>query len=177
MISNAIRVTDGSEQKLIAISMAKEWIEAVTNIRDTNWKVLPWDYKNCWNVLNYNINCFNSNGTWNDIDDGKSFYVNKNTTDFRWWLYEKPTSVYSDSDYRRDFQVWLTASWFYYQNWADTTLKPLFTREIQINYLPDGTAALTSERQKMHVKSIVIWSDSSWALLIKVVMENFLTNW
>jgi Tfp pilus assembly protein PilV len=41
MFSNAIRITDGSEHKLMAISMAKEGIEAVTNIRDTNWKVLP----------------------------------------------------------------------------------------------------------------------------------------
>ena len=84
MFNNSIRVTDSSEYKLMAISMAKEGIEAMHNIRDTNWKILPGDYKNCWNVLNYNINCLNSNTTTYDIEDNGSYIVWNDPNDKRW---------------------------------------------------------------------------------------------
>jgi hypothetical protein len=181
MFANAIRVTDGSEQKLMAISMAKEWIEAVTNIRDTNWKVLPWDYKNCWNVLNYDIDCFNSNNsTVYDIKHWLSFIVDKDITDYRWKLTNFATWNYSSQIYRDNFQVWLSWDWFYTQSWSSTnTLKPIFTREIQINYLEDWLLGgfTNSEEQKMQVKSIVQWSDSSSTKVRKVEMETILTNW
>lgn len=185
MFSKAIRVTDGSEHKLMAVSIAKEWIEAVINIRDTNWKVLPWDYKNCWNVLNYNLTCFgNDNNTpITDIANNWSYIVDKDPTDFRWKLNSFATWLYSSQTYRGNFQVWLSGSWFYTQSWSSTTsLKPIFTREIQIKYLddwelPNNIPADFSNEQKMQVKSIVQWKDSSSDKIRKVEMETIITNW
>ena len=179
MFANAIRVTEWSENKLMAISIAKEWIEAVTNIRDTNWKVLPWDYKNCWNVLNYNTDCFNDNVTFNDIPDNWSFTVWKDTNDYRWKLTQYSSWSYSDSTYRTNFQVGIDTLGFFTQTGTVNNLKPIFTREIEINYLEDGIlwTFTSSEEQKMQVKSIVQWSDSSSKNVRKVEMETILTNW
>lgn len=180
MFNNAIRVTDGSKNKLMAISMAKEWIEAVTNIRDTNWKVLPWDYKNCWNVLNYNVSCFNSNTITFDIPHWESFTIWRDTTDFRWKLTQKNTAWwYPNSTYRTNFQVGLDSLGFFTQSGSVNNLKPIFTREIQINYIEDNISwtFTNSQEQKMKIKSIVQWADSSSANVRKVEMETILSNW
>lgn len=49
----------------------------------------------------------------------------------------------------------------------------LFTREIQISYPSDaGTPA-----EKMNIKALVYWSDSSKSSAQKIELETQLTNW
>jgi hypothetical protein len=50
-------MSNNLDMKIQAIQIAREGIEAMTNIRDTNWKMLSTDNKNCWNTLNYDTNC------------------------------------------------------------------------------------------------------------------------
>lgn len=55
---NSQRVSDSSSYRVQAISMAREWIEAYTNIRDTNWLIYWANIESCWNTPNWSFICF-----------------------------------------------------------------------------------------------------------------------
>ena len=52
MIISSIRNTAVNKNYLLADNLAKEGIEAVKSIRDTNWLRFSYDTENCWDVLN-----------------------------------------------------------------------------------------------------------------------------
>ncbi len=166
--NNSQKISDASINRVQAVAIAREWIEAFTNIRDTNW-LLYANKTNCWNTYNYNSSCMITDvdiSTW-------SYIIYKNSSD-RWNLEPKTTWVYSSWTYRNDFKVMLDGNWFYTQTWWITEIKPLFTREIKISY-PSDTWTPT---QKINIESIVRWSDSSrntWNFEVK--LETVLTNW
>lgn len=51
-----------TEARIQAINIAREWIEAVTNIRNTNWLRFPSGRTNCWDILG-RANCFDSSSS------------------------------------------------------------------------------------------------------------------
>ncbi len=56
VIDKWLSFVDWTRKKLIAIEIAKEWMEAVYNIRDTNWTRWSWKRDQCWlkvDPLNY----------------------------------------------------------------------------------------------------------------------------
>ena len=68
MYNRSQRLSKATWNKLTAIAIAREWIEAMQNIRDSNWISWP-ETPNCWDVANYHINC---NG--DDREDNPSSY-------------------------------------------------------------------------------------------------------
>ena len=183
MFSQSIKTVDSSEYKIRAISMAKEWLEAVNNIRDTNWILFKWDLPNCWNVLNYNISCFNDTGTTRDIREWS--YRTYISTNNRWVLEDYSWNLdYSETAYRNHFTVWLDDKWFFTQSGSLIVdeIKPPFTREIIIEYLDDwenpiNSGVNISNEQKMKVTVKIQWIDSWSNQVRKVEMSNILTNW
>jgi len=180
---NSTNLIDSTANKIQAISIAREWIEAMTNIRDTNWLVLWSDFKNCWNTLNYNSACIwaTTPSTSTDIPDNWHFKIYKDTSN-NWKLSaQTPTSSdYLDSTYRTNYRVWITGSWFFTQTWVTITnsLKPVFTREIKINYIDTNWTSLhPSNDEKMKITSLVQWGDRSWNKVHKIKFESILTNW
>jgi len=168
-----------TKNKIQAIEMAREWIEAMENIRNTNWVLLWADPKNCWNSFNYDINCVGSD---NDTYDIKS-WLYKIYPDSNWkWLLEAPNTTlnskdYSDSTYRDFFRIRKDNNWLYTQSWW-TDFYPIFTREINISYSDsnwDWTA--NSNDEVMNVNSIVMWKDSHWNEPHIVELQWILTNW
>ncbi len=178
------QLSNTSANKIQAIQIAREWIEAVKNIRDTNW-VLYWsDTKNCWNVADYKSNCVWSNNVTNDIRNiTNRWYTLYQNTNNRWKLVRRDnTWGFTTSWYRNRFKVWYDSNWFYTQSWAliDSAkpLKPLFTREIKINYIDtDGIWWTTSNDEKMQVTSLVQWIDNASTKPHKVEFTTILTNW
>ena len=181
------KLSNSTWNKIQAIQMAREGIEAMKNIRDTNWVLFGSDTPNCWNVLNYNKDCVGDNSINNDIleDSYKIFQNSKN----KWEINKKttPKTLFSESDYRNEMEVFTDLNWFFTQTWTLDTdkfkLKPLFTREIKIKYLddwvsPDNIAASkSSNEQKMQVTSLVQWVDNSSDKVHKVEFTSVLTNW
>ena len=165
----SINLSTSINNKIQAIQIAKQWMEVVTNIRDTNWIVFSSDHDNCWNTLNYNSDCIwdsaNANNT--DIVDNWSYIIYQSTNK-RWIMEEKlPLSEnYSSLDYRNKFKVWLE-DWIYTQSWWITTL-PLFTRELKYSYISPTHITITS---------LVQWSDSSSSKAHSIELEQTLTNW
>lgn len=148
--------------------MAKESIEAVSNIRDTNWLLFPANTKNCWNTPNYDSSCITT-----DQDIAAGSYVVFRDNDNRWTL--SGTNVagdYGSGNYRNAYKVSLDSNGFYTQS-GGTTTKPLFTRELQISYPADAGTPI----EKMDIKSIVRWRDASGGLPHEIKLETSLTNW
>jgi len=53
--SESENLSTSTKNKITAIQIAREWIEAMKNIRDTNWILFSTNTENCWNTLNYKI--------------------------------------------------------------------------------------------------------------------------
>ena len=61
------KLAETTSNRIAAINLAREGIEAVTNARDTNWIKFAADYPGCWKTQNYNRACVGSNtpaNTW-----------------------------------------------------------------------------------------------------------------
>lgn len=160
-----------TKNRLIAIDIAREWIEAVTNIRDTNWALFVANTDYCWNTLNYNHNCITSPLQTYNIAPW-SYIVTRDTSN-RWILTSQTPLNYSNTTSRNVFRVKKDTDWFYIQ-WGWTDFKPEFTREIKITYPWTGNS---NPRIKMKVQSIVSWADSSKKWHHTLTLETELTNW
>ena len=62
VLSHGIRFARDTEMRIQAVNLAREGIEGVTNIRNTNWLRYSSDRKNCWNTKNYNSSCIGATG-------------------------------------------------------------------------------------------------------------------
>lgn len=184
------RLIDSTANRIQAIQIAREGIEAMTNIRDTNWIILWADLKNCWNTINYDAWCvWTTNATyrirwWNTPSwSVKKWYTIYKDNDNRWKLkdYDIEAAIfnYDNSDFRNKFIVWLDNNWLYNQTWSLTNIKPLFTRYIKVLYKDtdwDSSASAVKD-EKIEVFSIVEWRDKSSEKIHKVEFSTFLTNW
>lgn len=172
--SESIKLSNSTTNKIQAIQIAKQWIEAFTNIRDTNWLLFSSDYTNCWNTLNYDSDCI---WWWgNKIKNIESYIIYRNNN--KWVLTNtwNTTDTFWSWTYIDDFRVWLNSEWIYTQTWIVSELKPIFTRELQISYT--GSTWPSSETDpKIIVKSLVQWVDNSWNWIHEVEFEQVLSNW
>lgn len=160
--------------KVVAINIAREWIEAMQNIRDTNWILFSSDINNCWNTKNYDSSCVWSTTNYTDIENW-TYKIYKNT-DNRWYLtWSINTLWYNDLNYRYEHRIWIDSSWFYTQTWVIDNLKPIFTREIKIKYLNmDLTdAGGDTDSPKMEVTSLVQWIDNTSKKAHKVELKKY----
>lgn len=167
------KLSTSVENRVKAISIAREWIEVLQNIRDTNWVLFSADSKNCWNVMDYNVSClWNGNFKIQPWD-----YKIYKDTDNRWKLLPiTATWEYDNPGYRTEYEVKLDNNWLYTQSWWNS-FKPLFTRKINISYIDTNWWAIDANDEKMLVKSIVNWGDRSKVWFYTVTLENLLTNW
>lgn len=172
------KLATSTENRIKAISIAREWIEVLQNIRDTNWIIFWSDTRNCWNSYNYDVTCLWNTWVWPKIPAWN--YIIYKDIDNRWKLQSKVLVWdYSSATYRATFKVYIdTTDWLYTQSWW-TSFTPLFTRVINISYPEDTNwdTIFNANDEKMLVKSIVSWSDNSKNWFYTTSLENLLTNW
>lgn len=173
--SQKLQISTGN--RITAIQIAREWIEIMHNIRDTNTMLFSADLSNCWNVLNYNGTCIWNITTTNDIGNNIS-YITYKDTDNKWKLIEKTTWSYTNATYRNDFLIKKDTLWFFTQSgW--TVFLPVYTRELLINYIEDTNwdSLTDSNDEKMKITSIVRWADSSKTWFYEIKFDTILSNW
>ncbi len=179
------KLSNTTENRIEAIQIAREWIEAFTNIRNTNWILYAADYKNCWNTFNYNSACIGNNTFTTDMIHSWSYTITQDPTTSRWLLGLQTSWDHTDSWYRNRFEVFKDWDWLYTQS-SWTSFKPLFTREIIIQYLEDNidsapdwksSVSIDSNDEKIKVISRVQWVDSSKDTPYTVELDTILTNW
>jgi len=171
--TQSIKLSNSTTSKIQAIQIAKQWVEAFTNIRDTNWLLFSSDYNNCWNTLNYNTLCIWNSAVTNKIQNNKSYIIYRNNN--KWELVDKSAGIFWIWTYIDNFRVWLNNEWIYTQTWViANSLKPTFTRELNISY----TGSIWDETDpKIILKSLVQWVDSSSTSVHKVELMQILSNW
>lgn len=169
--SKSLSFLDWVSSRIEAIEIAREGIEAVENIRNTNWLLFPWNTANCWNVFGYNADCMISWKIVSKIDttSWKNYILDKK--DWRWQLIEKTVSwTFKDLSYRNAFAIWINWNKQYCQNiWTDCKKIPWnYLRKINIK---------SNWPNKMIVTSTVEWLDSSMSKNKTVEIKNLLTNY
>ena len=171
-------LADSTSSRIEAIQIARDGLEAMTNIRDTNSQLFAADLKNCWNVLNYNNACIGDD-TWSYdiIHTGNQWLtLSKNANNQFIISVENNSWWYNDTNYRNNFRVNQDTKGFYTQNWG-AEFFPVFTREIQVNYLNADNSVWDSNSPKMQVTVLVQWNDIVANNLRKLEMSTVLTNW
>lgn len=158
-----------SENRIKAINIAREWLEWVTNLRNTNWLRFSSDQLNCWRIKGYESTCIgntifsaaNSFGT----TPSATAYILENTNG-AWYL----TGTTSGS------WLWIDANGYYYASGGTTPIctfditrncKSPFTREITVWLIGWSTWSIT-------VTSRVDWFERRAQ---NVTIETTLTNW
>ncbi|MBX9809842.1 type II secretion system GspH family protein [Candidatus Gracilibacteria bacterium] len=160
-----------SETKIKAINLAREGIEGITNLRNTNWLRFSSDQINCWRIEGYQSNCIGNSSFAlnNSVGTGgtATSYVleNKNGA---WYL----TGTTSGSG------LWVDNNGFYYSSGITagdircnfditTNCRSPFTRIIRI-FIPAGSTG------SMSITSRVDWFERRAQ---NVIVETTLTNW
>lgn len=186
LLISSQKLADSTSQRIEAIQIARDWLEAFTNIRDTNWILYAADYENCWNTLNYDSSCIWTTGNATDINHGtnEGLIIYRDTENkFRLWLESYSAwESYKDPTYRDSFEI-QKENWFYTQSWGTlywVWTDPFYTREIQLDYKNnDGTSAWpgASDRNMLEVNVIVQWNDRARQEPQRLKMSTLLTNW
>ena len=162
-----------SENRIKAINLAREGIEWVTNLRNTNWLRFSSDQKNCWKIKDYDgWNCI---GQWAVIV--ATFSLQNNTTHIltngngAWYL--------STANATTGSGLWVDTNWFYVATGAAlageslctiskaTDCRSPFTREIRISNAIANTGSMT-------VTSTIDWYEKRAQ---NVTLTTTLTNW
>ncbi len=119
IINSGTRLTNTTEKRIQAISYAREALEGVENIRDTNWLKFSSDFTGCFDVLGYSVSCVGSTpGSNSDtvprISTGS--YSLSQRTNGLWELSRKTPPVSANisgagrTEYLANFAVYLDAN-------------------------------------------------------------------
>ena len=113
-IGSGIYFAKDTENNIKAINLAREWIEGVINIRDTDWLRFSGDRVNCWRTKDYNWACINDPSFIWLINSGSYTLYTKNGA----WLLSGATQINPVSNwsgYKSMYQVGLDSGGFFTQ--------------------------------------------------------------
>ena len=178
------RLSQSTSFRIEAIQIARDGLEVMTNIRDTNWIEFWGDVTNCWNTWNYNSDCIWDTDPANKIrhhpaNQSLIAFRDDSTWKFQLSLENRLTGSFLEEDYRDNFWVYYDDNWFYTQSWT-TLLSRIYTREIRVNYLDENFEPQGSDlpnNPAVEVTVIVQWSDPAIATPRTLEMSTVLTNW
>lgn len=184
LIITALQSNSFSRDNLVALNLATEGIEAMRNIRDTNWLRFGFNKAGCWNMSPNVANCDDPN----NIIIGSHYTVDLDINTMKWSLSQpmargldlgngNPTDnefyrlKYVDLDGGSDHELYVS-----------TQIKPVlpaavngdskFYRMLQIDYPANATPATADE---MTVTSMVQWE--AQGVPHQVVLTTILTNY
>lgn len=179
VVTSGMYFAKDTEDTIKAINLAREWIEWVTTIRNTNWLRFSSDRVNCWKVDWYDSACIGNNMANINLPIF-SWSSTLHTANWLWYLSGITASQLAPTwatwqAYYNIYQARQDSEGFFNQTGAVTAgtcntivqknCRSIFTREIIIS--PSGTG-------QIYVKSIVRWNTKR---MQKVELDTILTNW
>ncbi len=165
---NATIVNHITKEHVIATNLAREGLEAVRNIRDTNWLRYAGERRICWNN-NDPANCNDTNQDQipdTPIEHKQAYRVESSASNQRWSLVKDATNNIrldlTDGDVStadRYFQLQYDEATGQYSH--STNPDSIYFREIYTEYLNDtGTAlAIDESSNVLRVTVRVQWND------------------
>ncbi len=163
LFSDNMKTNQSTKNRIVAINLAREGIEAVRYIRDSNWLIYSNNRRVCWNFNPTLVNpvCDTETNGMTDSPLLGNYNAVMDPVDFSWTLVRDTDSIDPD-----DNQLYLKDG--FYQHDDTGTFTP-YLRQIQISYVEAGNTKETNNR--MRVKSIVQWDDNK-----KIELETVLTD-
>ncbi len=167
-----------TKERVIATNLSREGLEAVRNIRDTNWLRFAGERRRCWN--NADFTDFTCDGSVAEMIGHEHYYkVLFEDTNYRWTLDEAGLNdrldlaggydLAIDEDYR----LWIKDGIYNHDNTGDESV---YFREIYTEYLdPDQTLATDETANILRVTSKVEWVDRG--KISEVVLTTILTDY
>ena len=182
LMANSLRNVNTSKYRVIAVNIAREGIEAVRNIRDTNWLKFSSKRRMCWNHMPQPLAEDDCNDTPTLITPGN--YIVYKDVDERWRLKLIPgaptfdlTQLYLvdiDPTIDTDKDGNLTNDNDIYNHKTsdvptdddalgkDHAEKSIYKRIIRIDYLKNDGTLVTSGAPSDEVNRMVVTSTVSW---------------
>lgn len=169
------RLATTTENRIKAVNIAREGLEVVENIRNTNWLKFASNYQNCWRVKDYNSTCL-TNATLGFVDGSYTAYLSGNL----WYLSGTITPSASFVPYKNQFPVFLSGSGLITQSGSaslpicaeavQSNCRTIFSREIKLT---------NANADTLEVESIVQWADNTrqGEGAREVRLSLTLTNW
>ena len=193
LIVNAIASNAYGKNNLIALNLAVEGIEAMRDIRDSNWLKYSYDKANCWNMLpnpKSAVDKDNCNDVLNLIAPG-NYTADLNLQTMKWEMTNVAGSGLNlpangpaqPSD--ENFRLWFvdlsgaTAKQIYVSKYVGLTggITPhtasQFYRMITVSY--SGGAAFPAAQTNMTVTSLVQWYEGP--IVRQIQLDTILTNY
>lgn len=147
MVNRSIVLNENIRSRVIALNLAREGIEGVRNIRDTNWLRFSGDRRNKWLCLT--ASCDESEPT--DLISDGSYHLDFSSGD---GVYELVSSSYSDLFYS-DYQLYRDGEDLYSHDSTGTSSK--FYRQIKLS-LTSSPNCSSSCPDRLVVTSRVGWN-------------------
>ena len=156
-----------SENRIKAINIAREWLEWVTNLRNTNWLRFSSDQLNCWRVLSYISSCI-----WSSAYAGANSF---GTTPTNYVLENKNGAWYVTGTTTASW-LWIDSNGYYYATSATT---PICTFDITRNCRSPFTRVINIQLNGWNTWSITATSQVDWfeRRAQNVTIQTTLTNW
>jgi Tfp pilus assembly protein PilV len=186
IISSGTRLADTTESRIQAIAYAKEGLEGIENIRDTNWIKFSSDYTGCFDVFGYDVTCVGSNPTVSSSVPriGTGSYTITQTGGL-WQLNHSvagPSATIAGAGrtaYLNEYALYTNTDGLTSQSGGLTGIplctgtltrncKTRFARELRVTR-PDVNTIVT--------ESVVSWVDPSRSEPFEVVLSATLKNW
>lgn len=164
LLSKNVTTNQSNRNRVIAVNLAREGIEALRFLRDTNWLIHSKNRRVCWNAST--ATCTDTTPADGKVDTrlAGNYIINLNPTTFQWSISQDTTPAIN-----LDNQLYLDSTGFYTTNTSGTPT--IFLRQIQITYPDEIVAPLDKTKDnRMLVKSIVQFGES------KVELETILTD-
>lgn len=189
LIVSSIRANSFSKDNLVALNLAVEGVEAIRNIRDTNWVKFAYDKENCWYMkpeMGSTNSCTNAG---NKIADGY-YTIDLNPENYSWGLNMVPsgskldlsTNSTANDDYRLHFldinnTDGLDDHDIYVSENTHTSALPPVTPGEESKFYRMVTVEMNdpAKNDAMTVTSLVQWRDGS--AVHKVQFSSTLTNY
>lgn len=186
VLSSGQKLAATTTDRVQAINFAREWVEAVKNIRDTNYFQYPANPADCWRVKDYDCTTTNKYQTWSYVLARKDFatwgtlicdhcwylsgtttnVVESRPTDTTWIIYQGKYALELDGS---GYTITGSTSWSptICRNSTSTGCLTQFTREIALKRVEDDTVEFSS---------YVHWRDTNGSIMT-VELPMTLKNW
>lgn len=168
-----------TKERVIATNLAREGIEAVRTIRDTNWLRYAGERRKCWN----NNDSTGCDGNSTKLISHRQQYLAKFASNYRWSLSDSGLSARldltdgidaADEEYR--LKIDADDGLYNHENGANS----IYFREIYTEYLNDTATAVIilgnpTESNVLRVTSRVEWYDRGQ--ISEVTLTTILTDY
>lgn len=171
LIISVMTSTAISKEYLVAQNLAREGIEGVTNIRDTNWLLFPSEKKDCWIVIDSSA----CPGTGPSI--GADYLLIK-APEGNFELDGNKGQWNEDMNNNQNFKIELNTDGIYEQSStspAPTQPFPTFYRKIEFEKVKIADLDSTFNEERMKVTVTVAWMNKS--TLTKYELSSILANY